>query len=81
METNEDLLTPEQTATLLGVAAKTLKTWRKKNLGPAFLRLGHHTVRYRWSAVQDWLKAKECGSSPTPTASATSLKIPLPDSE
>ncbi|MFC3214126.1 helix-turn-helix transcriptional regulator [Novosphingobium panipatense] len=41
------LLTPAQTAELLGVGVKTLERWRSTGDGPRFVKLSPGTVRYR----------------------------------
>lgn len=61
------LLTPDEVAALLKVTPKTLEGWREKGTGPAFVRLGHRTVRYSTTALKDWLDK----SSSTPTANAS----------
>lgn len=41
------LLTPAQTAEILGVGIKTLERWRSTGEGPRFVKLSPGTVRYR----------------------------------
>lgn len=41
------LLTPTQTAEILGVGIKTLERWRSTGEGPRFVKLSLGTVRYR----------------------------------
>ncbi|WP_324698528.1 helix-turn-helix domain-containing protein [Novosphingobium sp. RL4] len=41
------LLTPTQTAEVLGVGIKTLERWRSIGEGPRFVKLSPGTVRYR----------------------------------
>lgn len=41
------LLTPGQTAEVLGVGLKTLERWRSTGEGPRFVKLSPGTVRYR----------------------------------
>lgn len=53
------LLTPEELSHILGgVPAATLKRWRTQRTGPVALHIGRH-VRYRRSAVESWLEAKD----------------------
>ena len=49
------LLTPEQTAEMLGVAVQTLNVWRSTKRYPLpYVKVGR-TVRYRASDVQEYL--------------------------
>ncbi|TDW62812.1 helix-turn-helix protein [Novosphingobium sp. PhB55] len=41
------MLTPAQTAEVLGVGTKTLERWRSTGDGPRFVKLSPGTVRYR----------------------------------
>lgn len=55
----DPLLTPEELSHILGgVPAATLKRWRTQRTGPVALHIGRH-VRYRRSAVESWLEAKD----------------------
>lgn len=55
----DQLLTPEEVSDLLGgVPPATLKRWRTQRTGPVVLHIGRH-VRYRRSAVEAWLEAKD----------------------
>lgn len=55
----DPLLTPEDVSQMLGgVPAATLKRWRTQRTGPVALHIGRH-VRYRRSAVEAWLDAKD----------------------
>lgn len=47
----EDLLTEREAAEILRLKPTTLKKWRVKGRGPAFLRLGT-AIRYPLSALQ-----------------------------
>lgn len=49
----EELLRPEDIATLLGVAKKTLANWRSENKGPPYVKVGR-LARYRLSDVEQW---------------------------
>lgn len=51
----EDLLSPEQLASKLGVPVKTVYTWRQTGYGPPGFRVGRH-VRYRVADVEAWLE-------------------------
>lgn len=49
------LLTPKQVAQILAVDPRTLQAWRLRKQGPAFVRLGTHTVRYRQSDIEAFI--------------------------
>ena len=50
------LLTIEEVAELIGVHSSTLRAWRRKGIGPAYIK-GPRIVRYSMTAVQEWIKA------------------------
>lgn len=52
-------MTPREAADLLRVEPSTLKTWRRREQGPPFVRLGARTVRYERRAVAAWLERDE----------------------
>ncbi len=52
------VMTPEQAAEYLGVTARYLAALREREVGPAFSRLGHRTIRYRQSKLDQWMS--EC---------------------
>lgn len=60
----DKLLTQERAAELLGIAARTLADWRRKGTGPAYVKLGHRTIRYDRAALERFLVARtsEAGS-------------------
>ena len=51
-----DLLTQEETANWLGIATETLRTWRQRKQGPAYVKVGGST-RYRTDDVKAYLEA------------------------
>ena len=62
----DDLLSNEQTATLLGIKPNTLEIWRCKGKGPVFIKLGNHPaspVRYQRSRVMAWIEANTYAST------------------
>jgi hypothetical protein len=62
----DDLLSNEQTATLLGIKPNTLEVWRHKGKGPVFLKLGTNPaspVRYQRSRVMTWIEANTHAST------------------
>ena len=52
-------------APMIGVKEPTLKAWRRKGIGPPYVRFGNR-VRYRICDVEAWLAANTVtpGSSP-----------------
>ena len=50
-----NLLTPEQAAAKLAVAAQTLAHWRVRGSGPSYLYLSARCVRYPEEALDQWL--------------------------
>lgn len=52
----ERLLTPADVAEYLRVEQTTLRDWRYRGTGPAFVRTGR-SIRYRPAAVEEWIKA------------------------
>ena len=55
---DEHFLTTDELADLLNVPRRTVEAWRYRRCGPPGVRMGRH-VRYRWSAVQAWLRQRE----------------------
>lgn len=49
------LLTETQLAAALGVASKTLRSWRSSGRGPLWSNLGGALVRYRAGEVVQWI--------------------------
>jgi hypothetical protein len=67
----DDLLSNEQTATLLGIKSNTLEIWRHKGKGPPFIKLGDHPaspIRYQRSRVMAWIEAHVHASTSSYTA-------------
>lgn len=62
---DDDLLTPEAAAEILGVAVSTLIRWRRetrrhqKQVGPAWTELTAITVRYRRGAITEFIRSRE----------------------
>ncbi len=54
MKQIEELLTPQQLSTYLGVPVATLYAWRQRGRGPASFRVGKY-LRYRRSDVVRWI--------------------------
>lgn len=51
------LLDPPATARALGVTVDTLKAWRRKGVGPPFVRFGNR-IRYRATDLDTWLDSQ-----------------------
>jgi excisionase family DNA binding protein len=51
---DKEILTDKETAFYLGLADRTLRDWRKKGKGPAFVRMGTK-IRYRKTAINEYL--------------------------
>jgi excisionase family DNA binding protein len=60
----DPLLTVEDLAALLGVAARTLDDWRQRGCGPRYISMSRRAVRYRKSDVDAWL-GERCRASTT----------------
>ncbi len=70
-----DLLDNDQTAGMLGIKPNTLEIWRCKGKGPEFVKMGHvpqAPVRYRRSAILDWLARQSFASTSAYTSAARS---------
>jgi excisionase family DNA binding protein len=48
-------LTPEQVSKRLQVPVETLRTWRARGRGPAWVKLGRH-IRYDASRLDRWCR-------------------------
>ncbi len=55
----DSLLTPAMLAERIGQTERTLSEWRIRGDGPAYIRAGGRTVRYRPEAVDEWLLSRE----------------------
>jgi excisionase family DNA binding protein len=53
----ERLMTLQVLSEMLGVPIETLYGWRHRGEGPIGYRIGRH-VRYRRSAVEEWLETQ-----------------------
>ena len=58
MDLQRPILTPSETAELLGVSTRTLSRWHALRVGPARCKTGRK-VLYRRSAVEVWLDQNE----------------------
>ena len=53
-----EYLTTIQAAAFLGLSKQQLEIWRSKGGGPIYVKLGH-AVRYKRSALDDYMAARE----------------------
>lgn len=44
-------LTEKELAARWGISPRTLQLWRREGKGPAFITIGHHTIRYRMEDI------------------------------
>jgi predicted DNA-binding transcriptional regulator AlpA len=59
----DDLLTVREVAAWLGMSEQWLALGRRKGYGPVFIRLSPQDIRYRRSAVLQWLREREYRST------------------
>jgi hypothetical protein len=56
-----DLLKPDQAAQALTVSEVTLRRWRQRKTGPAFIKLSRGIIRYTMAEIQQYLKENTHG--------------------
>lgn len=56
------ILTSKETAEYLGITENALAKLRMDGRSPAFFKVGR-AVRYRWSAIQQWIDEKTATST------------------
>jgi predicted DNA-binding transcriptional regulator AlpA len=67
-EINDELLTEDQAAQLLGIKPQTLSVWRcQKRYDLAYIKLGR-LIRYRRSACERFLESRTVRQADTPAA-------------
>jgi hypothetical protein len=54
----DDLITPDETATILRKSVRTLPAWHRRGYGPPRIKIGGK-VFYRRSSVLRWLAEQE----------------------
>jgi excisionase family DNA binding protein len=59
----ERMLTIEQVARVLQVPVATVRTWRYRGTGPAFVKVGRH-VRVAEGDLIRWLEQRRSGGDP-----------------
>jgi hypothetical protein len=58
-----EMLTPSAVGCFLGVSRWTLWDWRRKRMGPPFVKLSRHVVRYPQTGLSDYLTSHLWGES------------------
>lgn len=58
MTMRADLLKPEEAAQALTVSEVTLRRWRQRKSGPAFIRLSRGIIRYHVDDIKQYLNAR-----------------------
>jgi excisionase family DNA binding protein len=53
-----ETLSQEEAGEYLWWPAETLRTWRRRGVGPQYVKMGNH-VRYRKAALDRWLEERE----------------------
>lgn len=55
------LLPAKEAAALVGLSPATLAAWRSRGVAdqPPFVRLGRRAVRYRETAIREWIAKRE----------------------
>jgi hypothetical protein len=56
---SETLLSPFDAARFLGLSVRSLERYRAERLGPKFIRLSPHAVRYRVRDLQEFCASRE----------------------
>jgi predicted DNA-binding transcriptional regulator AlpA len=54
----DKMLKPREVAAAVGISTAMLARLRQEQRGPAYVRLGHRTVRYRQRDVEAWKTAQ-----------------------
>ena len=57
-DTDDRLLSPAETATLLGLTQRWLEVKRYRGDGPPFVRISSRCVRYRRSDLEEWIDSR-----------------------
>ncbi len=52
------LLRPEEAAAFLGFTRRALEDWRRRGVGPQFVRVSSRAVRYRRRDLLEWAEAR-----------------------
>lgn len=63
MSNDESLMNQKEVAKLIGVAPRTLESWRYRGEGPYYLYLSKRCIRYRLEDINTWIEERKRGSS------------------
>lgn len=55
----ETLLSPDDAAKFLGLCIRSLERYRSERLGPKFIRLSAHCIRYRFRDLLEFCAERE----------------------
>lgn len=69
-----DTLTEKELAARWKLTARTLQSWRAKQIGPRFVRLGERSIFYRMADVEAYEAANLDGSPLPPVGWETTVK-------
>ena len=73
--TANELLTPTEAASYLKVSPRTMADWRRKRVGPPFVRT-RRAVRYRKADLDQWLeRTRQQPSDPDPSPHRRELPL------
>lgn len=57
------LLDTPAAADVLGISPETMRKWRHRGIGPAYVQLSRSQVRYRIADLDKWIKSRLIGGS------------------
>ena len=52
------VLSPSDAAAALGVTSGTLASWRRAGTGPAYIKLGYHSIGYQITDLEQWVASR-----------------------
>lgn len=52
------LMTTAEAAAYLNFPEKTVKDWRRRGIGPAYIKINGAQVRYRLRALDEWIDSQ-----------------------
>ena len=58
----EVYLDEKQFSQLTNIPIPTLRTWRSRESGPPYVRIGKRVVRYHWGTAKAYLKERTVGA-------------------
>lgn len=57
MTKHREIVNDKHAANVLGVTTATLRRWRKNGIGPKWLKMGGHMIRYTTEDLRDYLES------------------------